>query len=341
MDNTVSEKENITPSFIVVVGSSAGGLTALTELVSQLKPGMNASLFIVMHLSRKGITDFLTHRLQQYTSLPCEIARHDAPIIKGHIYIAPPNHHLLVRDNKMVIGYGPEENRWRPSIDVLFRSAAVAYGHYAIGIIITGLLDDGTAGMLAIKRCGGICIVQDPNEAEYPDMPLSVLNHLEADYCISLADMGFTLQELTKNDVTKKTEIPQEIIREARIAEKVATGIGVVSDIGEQTPYSCPDCGGATWSITEGNIRRYRCHIGHSYSENDFIIKQGKNLEATLWVALRMMEDRKNLLNKLGSDLRKRGAVTIASGHEEKGTELQHHIDKLKDILFSTQENSS
>lgn len=335
-----SKTGNIAPSFAIVVGSSAGGLTALTELVSQLKPGMNASVFIVMHLSRKGISDFLTHRLQQYTSLPCEIARHEAPFRKGHIYVAPPNHHLLIRENKMIIGYGPEENRWRPSIDVLFRSAAVAYSNHAIGIVITGLLDDGTAGMLAIKKCGGICIVQDPNEAEYPDMPLSVLSHMEADYCISLAEMGFTLQELTKNGVVKKAEIPPEIAKEAEIAEKVATGIDVVQDMGEQTVYGCPDCGGAMWALKNDNLTRYRCHIGHSYSENDLVVKQAHSLEATLWVALRMMEDRKNLLGKLARDSKKRGAIAIASGNEEKKLELQKHIDKLKEILYLTQETN-
>jgi two-component system chemotaxis response regulator CheB len=291
-----------------------------------------------MHLSRKGISDFLAHRLQQYTSLPCEIARHKASIKKGHIYIAPPNHHLVIKENELIIGYGPEENRWRPSIDVLFRSAAVAYGNHTIGIILTGLLDDGTAGMLAIKRCGGVCLVQDPNEAEYPDMPLSVLNTMEADYVLSLADMGSTLVELTKDGIPKKWEIPFEVKKEAEIAEKVVTGIDVVNGMGEQTAYACPDCGGAVWNVKHDHVSRYRCHIGHSYSENDLVIKQAQQLEATLWVALRMMEDRKNLLAKLGSDSRKRGANTIASSHDEKREELQEHINRLKEILFLTQD---
>jgi two-component system chemotaxis response regulator CheB len=335
-----SQSRNNSPAFVVVVGSSAGGLTALTELISQLKPGMDAAVFIVIHLSRKGIGDFLVHRLQQFTSLPCEIAAHGASIKKEHIYIAPHNHHLLVKESKMIIGYGPEENRWRPSIDVLFRSAAVAYGNHAIGIVITGLLDDGTAGMVAIKKCGGICIVQDPKEAEYPEMPLSVLNHLDADYCISLAEMGLILQELTRNGIPKKIEVPEELAKEAMIAEKTATGIDVACDLGDQTVYACPDCGGTMWNITREGISRYRCHIGHSYSENDLILKQASNLESTLWVALRMMEDRKNLLNRLANDTRKRGAINIAAGHEEKSNALQQHINKLKEILFSTQVNN-
>jgi len=335
-----SESANSQPAFVVVVGSSAGGLTALTELISQLKEGMNAAIFIVMHLSRKGIGDFLVHRLQQYTSLPCAIGTNDQPIKKGHVYIAPPNQHLLLKENRMIIGKGPEENRWRPSIDVLFRSAAVAYGNHAIGIILTGLLDDGTAGMWAIKNCGGTCVVQDPNEAEYPEMPLSVLSHIEADYCISLSEMGFTLQELTKNGLAKKIEIPEHIAKEAMIAEKTATGIDVLNGFAPQTVYACPDCGGAMWTLAQEGITRYRCHIGHAYTENDLLLKQASNLESTLWVALRMMEDRKNLLNKLANSTENRGATSLASVHKEKATALREHIDKLKEILFSTQENN-
>lgn len=178
------------PKFVIVVGTSAGGINALSEFVGQLKTGMDAAVFIVMHLSRTSISDFLFHKLQPLTKLQCEIAAENASIKKDHIYIASPNLHLLVKKGKIILGRGPEENRWRPSIDVLFRSAAAAYSTRTIGVVLTGLLDDGTTGMLAIKRSGGTCIVQDPNEAEYPDMPLSVLNNMEVDYSIGLANMG-------------------------------------------------------------------------------------------------------------------------------------------------------
>lgn len=236
-----------------------------------------------MHQPRVAKSDFLIHRLQQCTSLPIKIAKHNASIEKGHVYGAPANHHLLIKQDTMQIGHGPQENRWRPSIDVLFRSAAVAFGNHTIGIIMTGILDDGTAGMVAIKKCGGICVVQDPNEAEYPEMPLSVFNHLKVDYCISLAEMGFTLQELTKNGLPKRVEVPPELVKEAMIAEKTATGIDEVNDLGEQTAYACPDCGGALWEIKRDGITRYRCHVGHSYSENDLLLRQASGLESTLW----------------------------------------------------------
>ena len=172
--------------FVVTIGASAGGLNAIYEIVSQLSPEINAAIFIVIHLSRAAIGDILVNRMQKSSSLPCEIAEHDKIFRAGYIYVAPPDAHLLVKDDHMVIGRGPEENRFRPSIDVLFRSAAASHGEKSIGIILTGFLNDGTAGMMAIKQSGGHCIVQDPNEAEYPDMPLSVLETMGVDYCIPL-----------------------------------------------------------------------------------------------------------------------------------------------------------
>src|SRR5687767_14865093 len=154
------------PKFIVVIGTSAGGIRALEELVTQLTPDMDAAFFIVLHLSRKGIGKYLFQRLQENTLLPCQLGQNNEPIQKGKIYIAPPDEHMLVTRGKVIIGRGAQENRWRPSINNLFRSAAATYSGRVIGIILTGMLDDGTSGMASVKRSGGITIVQDPNEAE-------------------------------------------------------------------------------------------------------------------------------------------------------------------------------
>src|SRR3989344_2255871 len=149
-------------------------------MVRNLKPGLDAAYCIILHLSHKAIGDFVVHRLEQATSMHCSLVKHGGAIKKDNIYIARPNQHMLVKANKFILGAGPEENRFRPSIDVLFRSAAAAYSSHTIGVILSGMLDDGTSGMWAIKQCGGTCVVQDPNEAEYPDMPLSVINNMEA-----------------------------------------------------------------------------------------------------------------------------------------------------------------
>ena len=326
------------PKFTVVVGTSAGGMNALIELVSQLKENIDAAFFIVMHLSRTSISDFLVHRLQPHTPLKCVVAEEGTAIKKGHIYVASPNHHLLVKKNKVILGRGPEENRWRPSIDVLFRSAAAAYSTRVIGVVLTGSLDDGTAGMLAIKRSGGICIVQDPNEAEYPDMPLSVLNNMEVDYCIPLHQMGDTIFEITKSN-PEEIAAPQDVIIESEIAERVVVDYENVKQLGVKSIYACPDCGGGLWDIDKqnGQTDRYRCHIGHSYSEQDLEVKQGVILESTLWTALRIMEERRNLLKKMEDDNNNKGLSKMAASYREKGTGIQFHVDKMKEILFATQ----
>ncbi len=335
------------PKFVIVVGTSAGGLNALIELVSQLKDNMDAAIFIVMHLSRTSISDFLVHRLQPHTSLKCEVAIDDTAIKKGHIYVASPNQHLLVKKTKIILGRGPEENRWRPSIDVLFRSAAVAYSTRVIGVVLTGSLDDGTTGMLAIKRSGGTCIVQDPNEAEYPDMPLSVLNNMEVDYSIPLHQMGETIFEITQTN-PEEIAAPQDVVIESEIAERVVVDYENVRKLGEKSIYACPDCGGGLWDITKQNAGvkdkvgkaksdRYRCHIGHSYSEKDLVVKQGEILESTLWIALRIMEERSNLLKKMEDDNNKKGLSKMATSYREKGEHIQFHVGKMKEILFATQ----
>ncbi len=328
------------PKFVVVVGASAGGLNALSEFVGQLKTGMDAAVFIVMHLSRTSISDFLFHQLGPLTDLKCEIATEGASIKKDHIYIASPNLHLLVKKDKIILGRGPEENRWRPSIDVLFRSAAAAYSTRTIGVVLTGLLDDGTTGMLAIKRSGGTCIVQDPNEAEYPDMPLSVLNNMEVDYSIGLANMGEVIESITQTNPEEKPA-PDDVIIESEIAERVVVDYDNVKQLGEHSLYACPDCGGGLWDITKkdggGKVVRYRCHIGHSYSEKDLVIKQGEIFESTLWTALRIMEERRNLLMKMENDHAKKGLAVIAKNYKEKADEIQVHVDKMKEVLFASQ----
>src|SRR5215211_6135153 len=201
--NKLMEQE---PKFMVVIGTSAGGIRALEELVMQLTPEMDAAFLVVLHLSRKGVGDVLFQRLQKHASLPCRIAIDGEPVQKGIVYLAPPDNHMLVDKGNIVIGRGAHENRWRPSINNLFRSTAANYSSSAIGIILTGLLDDGTAGMSHIKRAGGITIIQNPDEADYPDMPLSVLENVEVDYVESLSKMGVLLSEIMKNTEPKEVE---------------------------------------------------------------------------------------------------------------------------------------
>ncbi len=330
------------PKFIVVIGASAGGLNALSEMVQHLKKGLDVAYCIVLHLSRKGIGDYVVHRLGKFTSMTCSLATNDAPVEKDNIYIARPNQHLLIKDNKFMLGAGPEENRWRPSIDVLFRSAAVAYSSHAIGIILSGLLDDGTSGMWAIKRSGGVCIVQDPDEAEYPDMPVSVIDHMDVDHVLALAEIGPTIATTIDQTKGEKKPAPDDVIAESKIAEKTAVGIEDVKDLGHhQSLYACPDCGGGLWDVKNDVIKRYRCHIGHAYTERDLVLKQAEAAGSTLWVALRMMEERKHLLRKMEVDSKKKGYAGLVSTSVEKQGELGRHINNLKEILYDLQNHDT
>jgi len=331
-----------TPKFIVVIGASAGGLNALIEMVQSFEKGLDTSYCIVLHLSRKGVGDFVVHRLTQVTDMKCCLVVDGATIKKDNIYVARPNQHMLVKDGKFLLGAGPEENRFRPSIDVLFRSAAAAYSSNAVGVILSGLLDDGTSGMNAIRRCGGICIVQDPNQAEYPDMPLSVINNMEVDHVVSLAEIGSTIAKALKKKRGAKKAVPKDVVSESKIAEQTAVGIDDVSSLNViQSIFACPDCGGGLWEMQDDVIKRYRCHIGHAYTENDLVLKQAQTAGTTLWVALRMMEERKHLLQKMSQDYKKKGYKSLASANVEKQDEMGRHIDKLKEILFDLQNHDT
>jgi two-component system chemotaxis response regulator CheB len=321
--------------FVIVIGASAGGLNAVGEVTSQLPKDIDASIFIVLHLSKAAMGDILLSRIQKNSTLPCKIAEDQEPLRKGQIYVAAPDTHLLVKEDKVLIGQGPPENRFRPSIDVLFRSAAVSHGEKVIGIVLTGFLNDGMVGMQAIKRSGGYCLVQDPNEAEYPDMPLSVLESIEVDYVLPLAKMGHAILERINTAEIKGVSPPQDVVAESRLSERAATAVAEVRKLGEQTMYSCPDCGGRLWQIEDGKLKHYRCQIGHAYSENDLRLKQAELTEQTLWAAVRMMEERRVLLDKIAKENKDKGLKMLNTRFSHQSRTLEEHIARLKELLFA------
>lgn len=310
----------------------------MVELSAQLTPEMDAAMFVVLHISKAGSSDMLVQRIQRLTSFTCKQAEHNEPIKSRHIYLAVPDQHLLVKDDRVILGQGPAENRWRPSIDILFRSAAAAYDGRVIGIVLSGMMQDGTSGMIALKRSGGTCIVQDPAEAEYADMPQSVIDNMEVDYVVSLASMGSLLAEKMKNGPPQKHTIPNDILAEAAIAEKTATGIDLVEELGEKSAFVCPDCGGGLWEMHKDHpMTRFRCYTGHSYNLAELLLKQREGLESTLWIALRMLEERKQLLKKMSEEERNKGWIRSATSKADRQAELEVHINRLKELLFDTQ----
>jgi two-component system chemotaxis response regulator CheB len=255
---------------------------------------------------------------------------------KDFLYLAPADGHLLVKKNRILLGYGPAENRWRPSIDVLFRSAAAAYDSRVIGVILTGLLDDGTSGMWAIQKAGGTCIVQDPADAQYSDMPVSVLNRLVPDYTLPLEEIGKLLVSRIRKTAPKKIEkIPPEVAKEAVLAERAIITFDELDQIGDRSSISCPDCGGALWQMKNDAISRYRCHVGHTYSEKNLFDRQSQKLEDTLWIALRLLEEKKDLSLKMAAKYDAKGFKTTADIVKERSSVYDVHIDRLRQLLFA------
>lgn len=324
-------------SFLIVIGASAGGMQAIRGLLSTLDPGINATVCIVLHLSQKGGSELFLDRLQQHTTMPCSIAADNMPLQKGHIYLAAADYHMIIKDNRLLLGRGPAESRWRPSIDVTMRSAAVAWNTHCIGIILSGLLNDGVAGMDAIRRCGGLTIVQDIDEADYPDMPKAVLDNVATDRCLPTAAMPQAVEEYMQAAPEKRAP-PNDVLFEAMLAEQVASRIDHMQKPGSRhSYYTCPDCGGGLWEIDDDKMIRYRCHIGHTYTEDELARSQGEKIEDTLWIALRMMEERRHLLLKIANKEDMQGFRSLASQHYGQADDIELHIERLKEFLFSFQ----
>lgn len=316
----------------VVIGTSAGGHQALIKLLSQLQPDFAAPVLVVQHISADASGDVLLDSLNSQTRLKCVHAADGQPLVNGCVYLAPSDHHLMVNQgHEAQVTKGATENRWRPAIDPLFRSAAVEYGNHLIGIILTGYLDDGTSGMIAIQKCGGICIVQDPADAEYPDMPKNVLNQLKPDYCLPLAEMGSLLAELLVKKPGRRKTVSEDVLIEAGIAGRVLSDLPSVNALGEQMPFNCPGCGGVLWQVANGKSTRYRCHTGHAYTAATLLAEQTAKLEETMWVALRMFEERKNLLTTIAKE--NTGAASRSA--QERADLSQVHIERIRKILMS------
>ena len=326
----------INDSRLVVIGASAGGMQALTKLVAQFPKDFPAAVFIVNHMSAANTGEVLVRAFNENGSLACEQARDGQAFISGHIYLAPPDQHIMIVKGKILVTKGARENRSRPAIDTLFRSSAVAYGNRVIGIILTGYLDDGTSGMMAIKRCGGICIAQDPADASYPDMPQSVIANVGVDHCLPIAKMGALLSRLMLKKLPKRIKTPKDLVIEAKIAQRVLSDLPSVEALGGQVPFNCPDCGGVLWQMAHGKVLRYRCHTGHAFTSSVLLAQQTAKIEETLWVALRMFEERQNLLVTMS---KRRGGKPLSS-ISQRAQDSQIHIDRIRAMLKATDKDA-
>jgi two-component system chemotaxis response regulator CheB len=322
---------------IVVIGTSAGGLAALKKLIGQLHKDFPLPILVVQHISEDATGNILLDVLNKFGTIKCMHAK-SGSMNAGCLYLAPSDHHLMIdSQKKILVTKGAQENRSRPAIDPLFRSAAVAFGSGVIGILLTGYLDDGTSGMKAIKRCGGICIVQDPTDAEYPDMPRNALNNVKVDHCLPIAEMGTLLYQLILQKPGKKTPVPDNVLIEAKIAERVLSDLGSVNALGTQVPFNCPGCGGVLWKVDKDNNVRFRCHTGHAYTSASLLAEQTKKIEETMWTALRMFEERKNLLTEMARTKKGIGSKSIL----ERAKMSEIHIDRIRLILKTDNKGST
>ena len=282
---------------IIVAGASAGGVEALRGLVAALPPELPAAVFLVLHSSTAP--SMLPRILARAGRLPVALAADGAAIRAGTIYVAPPGHHLLVSRGHMHVVEGPKENGFRPAIDPLFRSASRAYGRRALGVVLSGMLDDGTAGLLAIKAHGGVAIVQDPDEAIAPSMARSALSYVAVDHVATVGAMGPLLARLSAERAREEEEMADEVA-------PVLGDYGPVDVVGDEAgspePFSCPECGGVLSELREGTLLRFRCQIGHRYSPESVLASQAGGTQRALSGALTAVNERGLLLRRLARE---------------------------------------
>ncbi|RYD79880.1 MAG: chemotaxis protein CheB [Sphingobacteriales bacterium] len=323
---------------IFVIGASAGGLEPLLAITSQLPANLNASIFIVKHVSADAPENVLMQCLTVDSKLKVRIPEDGEVFLKGHIYVAPPGRHMLLKGDKISVTRGPRENGQRPSIDALFRSAAAQYGNRVVGIVLSGLLYDGCAGMEAIKRSGGCGIVQNPQEATYADMPKNTLDHVrDIDYVLPAREIARVIVELSVTPIHKNGGVPEDIIKEAKIAERVLTDIPVADELGERSQFTCPDCGGVLWEMKHTNLLRYRCHTGHTFTAKVYLREQSDAIEEVLWVAMRLFGERKMMFKKLLDHQYTTGSSESVSSLEEKMQEADNNIERIRNILMHSE----
>lgn len=329
------------PRHIIVIGASAGGVEAVTKLARDLPANIRAAIFVTIHFPPDSISA-LGRILRRTGPLNAVHASDGQLIEEGNIYIAPPDHHLLLFRDRMRLYRGPRENGNRPAVDPMFRSAALAYGPRVIGVVLSGNLDDGTSGLLAIERRGGIAVVQDPEEAMFPSMPQSAIDHVKVDHVVKLDRMASLLTELAERapeaeDVVSSDETRKEVeFTEMSMArmEHAENHPGVLA------PFGCPDCGGTLWELREGNLVRFRCRVGHAWTSEALLASQSETLDAALWTALRALEESASLSQQLAERARKRSNTRLAERMADNATLARRRAEIIREVLERDNESA-
>jgi two-component system chemotaxis response regulator CheB len=315
---------------IIVIGASAGGVEALRMLVRRLPPDLAAPVAVVLHVGAQSI---LPELLESAGSLPAHHAENGEALRRGTITVAPPGRHLLVHDGHLMLRRGPRENLARPAIDPLFRSAACSFGGGTIGVVLTGALNDGTAGLAAIKRCGGTAIVQDPAEADFPEMPLSALRHVAVDLCLPLAGIADELVRRAAEPPAPTPEIPMDVRLEAAIAAQEHATMSDEDKLGTPSPFTCPECQGPLWEIGDSAMLRFRCHVGHAFTADSMLEAQADEAEAILWRLLRARQQRAELARRM-AERENDGRPALAAQFRARAEEYDEDAELVRRMLL-------
>jgi two-component system, chemotaxis family, protein-glutamate methylesterase/glutaminase len=310
---------------IVVVGASAGGVEALCTFVEALPPDLPAAVFVVLHVSPGG-TSVLPRILARKTRMQVAAAADGEAVERGRIYVAPPDHHMLVEDGRVTLSHGPRENGVRPAIDPLFRSAARAYGPRVVGIVLSGALDDGTAGLKMIREAGGAALVQDPADALYPSMPQHALEY-DSPRPVPIADMAEAVCGVLEEPVESGGN-GRSLASDPALLVAPDRSDGDDPRDGLPTGLTCPDCGGALWEHEQEGLVRFKCHVGHAYSPESLDSGQSQMVEMALWAALRALQERADLFRRLARR-------SPGRRYADKARVADEHAAVLRDLITS------
>lgn len=322
---------------IVVIGSSAGGIEALSKLFSSLPHDTSASFLVVQHLSPHSASE-LDRILQRCTQMHVAFAQDRQILMPDTVYVAPPDRHLMIEGNQVRITRGPKECRARPAVDVLFRSAALAFGPRVIGVVLTGALDDGTAGLWQIKDMKGLAFVQDPDEAHYSSMPVSAIEHVKVDHVGTIDTLVLEIVKmlaievpLSESDATSKRLKIETLIA----LEGNGLTAGVMS-LGQVSKYTCPECHGVLVEIEEGDGVRFRCHTGHAYSPQSLLAEVNDSIDKGLWDAIRAIEERILLLRQRADMADEAGKPEIASRLRTQADRAAEKYQPLRSLVLDS-----
>ena len=303
---------------VVAIGASAGGVEALSNVAAGLSPDVPYAYLMVLHVPA-GAPSILARIIDRSGPLPATAAENRAALEPGHIYVGIPDRHLLVADHQVLLSQGPTENGHRPAINALFRSAALTFGPRAIGVLLSGVLDDGVLGMAAIRSRGGTTIGQSPDDARFPAMPTSALSAGVVDRQAAAADIGAVLKELSHREIEDpdmERDAAMELENRIAMTSRFSTDFDT-QQLGAPSGYTCPDCNGSLLSISENN---FRCQVGHAWTAEALFNAQDDGVEGTLWVALRSLQEKarlaRQLANRVGPGLASRRYTAIAEETE-------------------------